>query len=44
MIYPRDLKWYERPLACILGLHIFRQHPGIPAWVVCDRCDGEKQK
>lgn len=41
MMYPDDLKWWERPLRCILGLHRFRPHPGGIPWKVCDVCHGE---
>lgn len=43
MIYPRDRKWYERPLRCVLGLHKFFPHPGGINWKCCSVCDGEKE-
>ncbi len=35
--------WWQRPLACLLGLHRFRPHPGGIRWKVCTVCDGEKE-
>jgi hypothetical protein len=40
MIHPN--KWWNRPLRCILGLHIMRIHPGHWWWQYCTRCGGER--
>lgn len=42
MIYPSNNFW-QRPLACLLGFHKFRPHPGGINWKVCDTCHGEKE-
>lgn len=43
MIRPRDLKWWDRPLRCLIGLHKFRPHPGGIPFKVCTLCWGEKE-
>lgn len=43
--WPGDMKkWYNRPLLCVFGFHVLRDHPGDHTWQVCSRCDGEGQK
>lgn len=36
-------KWWELPLACLLGFHIIDPHPGGICWEVCRRCDSERE-
>lgn len=36
------MKWWERPLLCIFGLHVFRNHPSRGEWIYCQRCWGER--
>jgi hypothetical protein len=42
MIYVHSSKWWQRPLACLLGFHSTRPHPGGISWEVCRVCDGER--
>lgn len=35
--------FWDRPLACVLGFHLFREHPGGIKWLVCSRCWGERK-
>lgn len=36
--------WYLRPLRCLLGMHQWIQHPGIPSVVWCPDCSMERTK
>jgi hypothetical protein len=31
-----------RPVACLLGVHSWRGHPGSPEWQYCQRCSAER--
>ena len=38
------LKWFERPARCLVGLHAWKQHPGIPWFKYCSLCQREEGK
>lgn len=40
MIHP--LKWWQRPLLCLLGRHKMRIHPEHWYWQYCQQCGGER--
>ena len=40
VIKPRP--WHKRPLRCLLAMHQWLQHPGIPGAVWCPDCEQER--
>jgi hypothetical protein len=41
--WPSDRRgWQNKPLLCLLNLHVIRDHPSDHTWKVCTRCEGER--